>query len=100
MLKANKHLDKQYDSLKRVFIRYNPDTFYIGKKRILKKQLSEQDRVKRVFDLINNIANQKDSLPELSCYYCFYDVNDQGQPKIFENPEFDNDFKNSCSCIY
>jgi uncharacterized Zn-finger protein len=97
MLKANTKLNNQS---KRVFIRYNPDTFYIGKKRILKKQLSEQDRVKRVFDLITNIANQKDSLPELSCYYCFYDVNEQGQPKIFENPDFDNDFKKLCSCIY
>jgi hypothetical protein len=100
MLNANKYLTNDYKNKKRIFIRYNPDLFYIGKRKVFKKNLSEKERILKISELIKSLVNIKDSLPDLSCYYCFYDVNEQGIPIIFENQNFDIEFKKICNCIY
>lgn len=99
MFNAHKSLKKQHEGRKRVFIRYNPDTYYIDKKRITNKTLTPEERIKKLIDLIHDISSRKEELSELSCYYCFYDVDSQGKLKIFENPEFVDRFKPDCKCI-
>jgi hypothetical protein len=70
-----------------VFVRYNPDAYKVdGKTR--KTTLTVREAT--LISLIRNISVDKDQ--GLGVYYLFYD-SDREQPSIFEDPEYDDYFK-------
>jgi hypothetical protein len=72
-----------------VFIRYNPDVFYIDKK---KQHVNKSCRIKEYVTLVNIIINNKNKLFPFNIYYLFYNT-DSGQLSILSDIEYPEELK-------
>jgi hypothetical protein len=72
-----------------VFIRYNPDVFYIDGK---KQHVTKSCRIKDYISLVNTIIKNKDKLLPFNIYYLFYDTTDR-QLSILNDIEYPDELK-------
>jgi len=80
-----------------VWIRYNPDVFKIND---VTQKIPKEKRIKKIVDFIEKNSKVRENVPDLSIYYFYYDLNENKQLCIFNDPEYSKEVKQYVHSIY